>query len=148
MTEPVGDLRVIREALERAGVHSADEGTSSWVEGDALAALDRVEAALRGVANPRRARTRQGDTVNAPTRKQYEYLRILANGSARVVGPKRETEMYLRRGWVTAELTTERPYPYAWIRITPDGLRALAVAIERYGLPELRPKKPAGEKTT
>jgi hypothetical protein len=76
----------------------------------------------------------------APTEKQYGYLRALASGAAIVIGGKRETEMYLRRGWVTAEWRDEKQYPYAWIRITPEGLRALAVAVEKYGLPDLGPK--------
>jgi len=75
-----------------------------------------------------------------PTEKQYAYLRSLGSGSAIIVGQKRQTEMYLRRGWVTAEWRDEKQYPYAWIRITPDGLRALAAAVEKYGLPELGPK--------
>lgn len=75
-----------------------------------------------------------------PTEKQYAYLRALGGGSAIIVGQKRETEMYLRRGWVTAEWRDEKQYPYAWIRITPDGLRALAAAVEAYGLPEIGPK--------
>lgn len=78
--------------------------------------------------------------MRVPTEKQYAYLRSLGGGSAIIVGQKRETEMYLRRGWVTAELREEKQYPYAWIRITPDGLRALATAVEAYGLPELGPK--------
>jgi protein-tyrosine-phosphatase len=36
----------IREPLLRAGVYTADEGTSSWVEGDALASLDALLALL------------------------------------------------------------------------------------------------------
>lgn len=75
-----------------------------------------------------------------PTEKQYRYLLSLGCGSAIIVGAKRETEMYLRRGWVTAEWREEKQYPYAWIRITPEGLRALAAAVEKYGLPDLGPK--------
>ena len=75
-----------------------------------------------------------------PTEKQYAYLRTLGGGSAIIIGTKRETEMYLRRGWVTAELRDEKKYPYAWIRITSDGLRALAEGVEKYGLPEIGPK--------
>lgn len=76
-----------------------------------------------------------------PTRKQYDYLRALGGGSAIIVGGKRETEMYLRRGWATAELHDDngRPY-YAWIRITAEGLRALAQGVEEFGLPEIGPK--------
>lgn len=76
--------------------------------------------------------------MSAPTEKQYRYLRCLGSGAAIVVGPKRQTEMYLRRGWVTAKHDPDATrYPYSWIRITPAGLRALADAVEKYGLPEL-----------
>jgi hypothetical protein len=77
--------------------------------------------------------------VSVPTEKQYAYLRTLGGGSAIIVGKKRETEMYLRRGWVTAEYEEDKYYPYAWIRITPKGIRALADAVEKYGLPEIGP---------
>lgn len=81
----------------------------------------------------------------APTEKQYAYLRALSVGAI-IVGAKRETEMYLRRGWVTADhRPEEKHYPYCWIRITPDGLRALAEGVERYGLPELGPSPKKGE---
>lgn len=76
-----------------------------------------------------------------PTEKQYRYLRNLGSGSALVIGRRRETEMYLRRGWVTAlGPDDDRHYPYAFVRITPDGLRALAEGVERYGLPDLGPR--------
>jgi hypothetical protein len=72
-----------------------------------------------------------------PTERQYGTLRNLASGSAGLAWGKRTTEPLLRRGWVTAEF--REPY-YHWVRITPEGLRALAVAVERYGLPDLGPK--------
>ena len=76
-----------------------------------------------------------------PTRKQYDYLRSLGSGSAIIVGKKRETEPYLRRGWVTAEFKEgEKHYPYSWIRITPEGARVLAEGMEEFGLPEIGPK--------
>lgn len=81
--------------------------------------------------------------MREPNEKQYAYLRAL-NVGAIICGSKRETEMYLRRGWVTAEFREdEKHYPYVWIRITPEGLRALARAVEMYGLPPIgpRPKK-------
>ena len=77
---------------------------------------------------------------SVPTEKQYEYLIRLASGSALVVGKRRETEMYLRRGWVTAEEPREGRSYYTWIRISADGLRAIALAVEKYGLPDLGPK--------
>ncbi len=71
---------------------------------------------------------------NCPTEKQYASLRILSSGSAGLSWGRRHTETLLRRGWVTAEW--REPF-YQWVRITPDGLRALALAVEKYGLPEM-----------
>jgi hypothetical protein len=78
--------------------------------------------------------------TRVPTEKQYRTLRVLGSGSAGLSFRKRQTEQLLRHGWVTAEWVP--PY-YQWVRITPDGLRALAGAVERYGLPELRPAEKA-----
>jgi hypothetical protein len=78
-----------------------------------------------------------------PTEKQYGSLRMLASGSAGLSWRKRETEPFLRRGWVTAEL---KDGLYQWVRITPDGLRALALAVEEYGLPDLGPKPTTHER--
>lgn len=75
--------------------------------------------------------------TRVPTEKQYRYLLRLGNGCALVVGRRRETTMYLRRGWVTAEDHSDH---FAWVRITPDGLRALALAVETFGLPAMTPK--------
>jgi hypothetical protein len=72
-----------------------------------------------------------------PTEKQYRLLRFLGSGSAGLAFTRRETEPFLRRGWVTAELKENY---YNWVRITPDGLRALADAVEKYGLPEIGKK--------
>lgn len=79
--------------------------------------------------------SRRGSTT--PGEKQYAKLLALASGSAGLSFRKRETEPLLRRGWVTAEWC--EPF-YQWVRITPDGLRALASGVEKYGLPELGPK--------
>jgi hypothetical protein len=76
--------------------------------------------------------------MKAPTERQYDSLLTLGSGSAGLSWRKRETEQLLRRGWATAELTP--PY-YQWVRITAEGLRALAVAVERYGLPDLKPQE-------
>lgn len=78
--------------------------------------------------------------MRTPTEKQYGLLRILGSGSAGLSWKKRETEQLLRRGWVTAK--PDAPY-YQWVRITPEGLRALANAVERYGLPDLAPRTEA-----
>lgn len=73
---------------------------------------------------------------DTPTERQYGVLRALGSGGALVVGTRRDVDPLARRGWVTGE-RVESDYPWAWVRITPDGLRALARAVERYGLPEL-----------
>jgi hypothetical protein len=75
--------------------------------------------------------------AKVPTEKQYRLLRPLGDGSAGLSWGKRDTEQLLRRGWVTAEW--RKPY-YQMVRITPDGLRALAAGVERYGLPDLGPR--------
>jgi hypothetical protein len=74
--------------------------------------------------------------MRVPTERQYERLLNLGSGAAGLSCNKRDTEPLLRHGWVTAEW---RPPFYQWVRITPDGLRALAEAVERYGLPDLGP---------
>jgi hypothetical protein len=70
-----------------------------------------------------------------PTEKQYKTLRAVTFGAGLSFG-KRTTEPLLRRGWVTAEWV---PPFYQWVRVTPDGLRALALAVEKFGLPDLGP---------
>lgn len=72
--------------------------------------------------------------MRTPTEKQFEILLSLASGGAGLSRTKRDTDPLLRWGWVAAEW---KPPYYQWVRITPDGLRALAVAVERYGLPDL-----------
>lgn len=72
-----------------------------------------------------------------PTENQYGTLRNLAGGSAGLAWGRRHTEPLLRRGWVTAE---PKDSYYNWVRITPEGIRALACAVEKYGLPDLGPK--------
>jgi|HubBroStandDraft_5_1064220.scaffolds.fasta_scaffold15491_3 hypothetical protein len=74
--------------------------------------------------------------MRAPTENQYRSLLSLGSASAGLSWSKRKTEPFLRRGWVTAEW--EAPF-YQWVRITAEGLRALAEGVERYGLPELGP---------
>lgn len=74
--------------------------------------------------------------MSIPTEKQYRLLLNLGSGSAGLSWGKRDTDQLLRRGWATAEW--HRRY-YQWVRITPDGLRALALAVEKYGLPDLGP---------
>lgn len=76
-------------------------------------------------------------TARVPSQKHYATLLALASGAAGLSMGKRDCEPLLKRGWVTAEWRA--PY-YQWVRITPAGLRALAEAVERVGLPTLGPK--------
>jgi hypothetical protein len=74
--------------------------------------------------------------VSVPTEKQYTLLRALGSPNTMlVIGTRRDVAPLLRRGWVTAE---DREKHYAWVRITAAGCRALADAIDRYGLPEFK----------
>jgi hypothetical protein len=77
------------------------------------------------------------DSRRVPTEKQYATLLALGGGSAGLSWGKRHTEPLLRRGWITAEW---KPPYYQWVRITPDGLHALASAVEKHGLPDLSPQ--------
>ena len=77
--------------------------------------------------------------MRTPTRKQYHRLLILADGSACVAGLKRQWAALGRHGWVSWRDETDGHL--AWVRITPDGLRALALAVEKYGLPEIGRKR-------
>lgn len=74
--------------------------------------------------------------MRAPTEKQYRTLLTLGSGAAGLSWRKRDVDSLLRRGWVTA--LWKAPY-YQQVQITPDGLRALADAVERHGLPPLGP---------
>lgn len=69
-----------------------------------------------------------------PTEHQYRVLLSLGSGNAGLSRTKRQTDPLLRHGWVTADW---RPPYYQFVRITADGMRALAAAIERFGLPDL-----------
>lgn len=70
--------------------------------------------------------------MRTPTEKQHRLLLNLGNGAAWISANKRECEPLLQHGWVT----TTHPAP-GFVRITPEGLRALAASVERYGLPDL-----------
>ena len=79
---------------------------------------------------------------DTPTERQHRKLIALGSGGALVIGTRREIDPLHRRGWVTGKLDeTCRTYAWAWVRITPDGLRALARSVERYGLPEIPAKR-------
>lgn len=73
--------------------------------------------------------------MRVPTARQFGFLLKLGSGAAGLSWPMGPTEQLLRHGWVTAEKFDGRYYQL--VRITPDGLRALAAAVERYGLPAL-----------
>ena len=73
-----------------------------------------------------------------PTEKQYQRMRPLGDGAAGLSRSKRDIDPLLRHGWVTAEW---RPPYYQMVRLTPDGLRALADAVERYGWPAFPAKE-------
>ncbi len=74
------------------------------------------------------------------TDRQYDRLRILGSGAIVLAPGRRDWGPLLRHGWV-AELHEDdgesRFLPP--LQITADGLRALAVAVERFGLPSLKP---------
>jgi hypothetical protein len=72
--------------------------------------------------------------MRAPTEKQYQRMISLGSGAMGFSFTKRDTDPLLNHGWVTAEW---KPPYYQGVRITPDGLRALAAAVERYGLPSM-----------
>lgn len=77
------------------------------------------------------------DASRCPTEKQYRLLRNLGSGSAWLSARPRDCEPLLRRGWVTGE---RRGRYYQFVRITPEGLCALALAVTKFGLPELAAK--------
>lgn len=96
----------------------------------------RTETPVRGLAASRHGRTRTGARVRTPTRNQYDKMLPLASGSAGLSRTKGQTDPLLHHGWVTAEW---RPPYYQFVRLTPDGYRALALAVEKFGLPGLAP---------
>ena len=68
-----------------------------------------------------------------PSEGQYRLLLMLGAGG-QVGASWREVEPLLRREWVSGKRAEQG---FTRVRITPDGLRALALAVERYGLPSL-----------
>lgn len=74
------------------------------------------------------------------TKRQYSFLLALGSGAMLVSGgKKRDWDSMLNRGLVTGELGAQGCYVNG-VRITAAGLRALADAVDRYGLPEFRSK--------
>ncbi len=82
-----------------------------------------------------------GRVIPVPTVKQYDTLRTLGSGSAGIAWLKSRIAPLLRRGWVTDSDDNSADRYTGFVRITPDGLRALAAAVERYGLPPLTDPK-------
>lgn len=76
-------------------------------------------------------------TIRAQVPRPNQFPLNLGSGAAGLSVNRRRCEPLLRRGWVTADW---RPPFYQFVRITPDGLRALAAGVEKYGLPDLGPK--------
>lgn len=83
--------------------------------------------------------------MKVPTEKQFGLLRILGNGSILALPGRRESTPLLRRGWVEQWKPDDKDEGKYLppLRITPDGLRALADGLERYGWPSLDPEKVA-----
>ena len=81
---------------------------------------------------------------DTPTERQYRLLMALGSGGALVSASERAAGPLARRGWVSGERHEGEDYPWAWVRITPDGLRALARAVGRYGLPEIEAEERRG----
>lgn len=73
--------------------------------------------------------------MRTPTEKQFARLRVLAVGTAGLSWSRREAEPLLRHGWITARFDGRY---FQWVEITPDGLRAVALGLERYGLPKMQ----------
>jgi hypothetical protein len=77
-------------------------------------------------------------TRRAPTPKQAAKLRILGNGAIVLAPGRGEWGPLLRRGWVEAITDDDREKRFLPpLRITADGLRALADALDAH--PDLRP---------
>jgi hypothetical protein len=75
----------------------------------------------------------------APTAKQAGRLRILGSGAIVLAPGRGEWGPLLRRGWVEPTSDDDRSKRFLPpLRITADGLRALADAVDAH--PELRPE--------
>lgn len=84
-----------------------------------------------------------GRTGRRPTERQRHILGCLGGGAALVTGKRREIDPMVRRGWVIGDLRDDNHGRYyAWVRITPDGLRALADALETWPWPDIGPNPP------
>jgi hypothetical protein len=88
----------IREPLLRAGVYTADEGTSSWVEGDALASLAALLALLADAEARAAINEHQCDDMTASALDAYARVEA---AEARVA--ELETAWSLLRAWIEDE---------------------------------------------
>lgn len=80
-----------------------------------------------------------------PTVRQAARLRLLGSGAIAVTPSRSDWMPLLRHGWVERADPdlTPRGGLLPPLRITPDGLRALAAALERDGHPEWKRKEEA-----
>lgn len=80
--------------------------------------------------------------MRRPTVKQADRLWALGNGSIVLTPRRADWAPLLRNGWVERadQHITPRGGLLPPLRITADGLRVLAAAVERDGLPDLNPK--------
>lgn len=74
-----------------------------------------------------------GAVRKTPTEQQYSRLLTVGSGNMIVSGGDRQLRAMAKRGWVVAD----PPDSDNGFRITPDGLRALALAVQAYGLPQI-----------
>lgn len=74
--------------------------------------------------------------MRTPTEIQYLRLLAIADGGY-VHGLKSEVEPLLKQGYVTVGQRSKEGWPYMYVRITAEGLRAAALGVERYRLPTL-----------
>ena len=87
--------------------------------------------------------------MTVPSENQYRMLRAMSGGAALVVGKKRDIDPMHRRGWVTGDFDpTAKSYHWSFVRITADGLRALAAAVDARGLPDIFDPKDKDNATT
>lgn len=80
--------------------------------------------------------------MRVPTEKQYERLQLWARvGQWLVVGRKGDHGSLVRNGWLEHDPESKNNDPLSFLRITPDGLRAVADAMEKHGRPKLEDTK-------
>ena len=75
--------------------------------------------------------------MRIPTKRQYERLRVWGVCTWLPAGRKGDHGPLIRNGWLEQDPEAQSDDPYTWLRITPDGLRAVAAAIEKHGRPDL-----------